>query len=234
MASNKKIAQLFAGSALIAAFLLAWTSPARCTNCTSSISVSCTIASPGSYTLTANITGGTGADALPVTTAGDVTIDLGGFSIQGGTTSGQAIDGCAGSACTTNVTVKNGHVKSSGTYGIDTDTITDVETTQLTGNTSYAIWPGVVATFSQSAIVNNSNIGINGSSENVTLDAVVTGNSGSGIVTGTGGLVAEVVSASNTGTGISAGTDTGYTRDVTGGNTTGCSGGVSLGQNLCN
>lgn len=234
MASNKRIAQLLAGSFLIVTFLLAWTSPGPCANCGSSISVSCTIASPGSYTLTANITGAAGADALPITTAGDVTIDLGGFGIQGGTTSGQAVDGCAGSACTNNVTVKNGHVKSSGNVGINTDTIQDVETTQVISNGSYGIYPGPVATFSDSIIVGNS-VGIYGSNENVSLDDVVSGNTGDGISTGTGGLVAEVVSAVNGSTGIAAGTDTGYTRDVNGGNTTaGCSGGVSLGQNLCN
>ncbi len=50
------------------------------------------IIQPGSYFLTRDLTGVSGADGITVNTSGDVSLDLGGFSLRGAADSGQGIN----------------------------------------------------------------------------------------------------------------------------------------------
>lgn len=70
------------------------------------------IATPGSYVLTSNLTPPAGADAINVF-AGDVTIDLNGFEINGSGAAGNGIVGFA-----TGLTVRNGSVTGFSGTGI--------------------------------------------------------------------------------------------------------------------
>ena len=224
-----------ATSLLLFGLLIGWSGEAFCANCGATISGPCTIASAGGYTLSGNVSQGTAnTDALPfANSVNDVTVNLTGWTVTGGSGTGQGINACAGATCGENTTVTNGHVKASGQYAIDLDNNEDVEQVQTYQNGNNGIWPSNTGIVYQTINYNNSGDGINTSSNNSIMQNVSASNTSNGITTGTGGLVADNASSSNTSTGLSAGTDTGYGRNVLGGNTTCISGGKSMSDNVC-
>jgi hypothetical protein len=76
-----------------------------------------TIAQPGSYYLTTNLTGVNGADGITITSGG-VTLDLKGFALIGVPGSGSAINIPATSLCT-NLTILNGTVRDWDGAGVE-------------------------------------------------------------------------------------------------------------------
>lgn len=204
-------------------------------NCTSSISAPCAIATPGSYTFTASVTGVANTDAIPVT-ANDVTVNMGGWKLTGGSGTGQGLDACSVS-CVTNTTVTNGHVISSGSHGLDLGgNVGDIEDVQAIGNGGYGLYLANQSIVYHTVTTSDTTFGILGEEYNVIERNTASANSGGGIEALTGGVVAENAASSNTlNYGLVMSTETGYSRNVTGANYySGCNGGGSMGQNLCN
>src|SRR6202521_2155822 len=197
-----------ATSLLLFGLLIGWSGEALCANCSATISTPCTIASAGGYTLSGNVTQGTAnTDALPfANSVNDVTVNLTGWSVTGGSGTGQGIDACNGT-CGENTAVTNGHVKAAGQYGIDLDNNEDVEQVQTYQNGNNGIWPSNTGIVYQTINYNNSGDGINTSSNNSIMQNVSASNTSNGITTGTGGLVADNASTSHTTTGLSPRTD---------------------------
>ena len=76
-----------------------------------------TIASPGSYYLTGNLTGLAGTNGITVT-SGDVTLDLNGFALLGVSNSATGIQVAGAANPCTNVAIRNGTVRGWGGSGV--------------------------------------------------------------------------------------------------------------------
>ena len=75
-----------------------------------------TIANPGSYYLTGNLTGVAGTNGITVA-SGDVTLDLNGFALLGVSNSMSGIQVASASSACTNVAIRNGTVRGWGGAG---------------------------------------------------------------------------------------------------------------------
>lgn len=133
---------------------------------------------PGSYYLSANITGAAGLHGIQID-ASDVTLDLNGFNIQGvpGSDHGIVIGPFRG------VTINGGTVTGFGMRGIDAAT------------SRACIFDSIISR-------NNGDKGIAAGFDTVLRHCVASGNSGDGIFTNTGGLVTACVSSLNAGDGF--------------------------------
>jgi hypothetical protein len=231
---TRNTVKLLAGSLFLLAVLLTRVPEAR-SACSSTISAACTITTAGYYTLSTNVTGAANGDAIDVA-ANDVTINLAGYSVEGGSGSGEAINACTANPCVVNTKVYNGHIKSSGAYGADLGTPSVIEQVQGAANGSVPIYPDNDSiVFQTIAYGTTGSTGIEGFADSVLTQNVSGDNGGSGIESGSGGVVMDNASSSNTsGYALDLGTNTGYGRNVGGGNSSGCvTGGTTMGDNVC-
>ncbi|MBL8760391.1 MAG: right-handed parallel beta-helix repeat-containing protein, partial [Phycisphaerae bacterium] len=161
------------------------------------------IAQPGSYYLTANLTGVTGKHGIEIAVSG-VTIDLNGFDVVGVTGS---LDGIATVASSLrNITIRNGSVRNWGDDGIDlfsgTTKVARVEGVHSTGNVAYGIRLGDAGLASDCHASYNGESGISGAL--TVIGCVARNNTQYGISIVNGGTIANSSALTNTNYGIYA------------------------------
>lgn len=138
-----------------------------------------TITQPGSYYVTANLTGNPGGITI---SASGVTLDLMGFELVGGTGDGIAVSGAR-----TNIAIRNGTVRNWGSNGVNAST-------------------GHNAQYEALRVSHNAGAGLYAGSGSIVSRCTVTGNTGNGIVASDGTSVADCAARQNGGNGILAGT----------------------------
>ena len=136
------------------------------------------ISEPGSYYVVSNLTAAGGPNDGIVIAANDVSLDLNGFTLDGGGTGGSGVH--VGFGNHTNVLVRNGTIRGWAGDGVDA------------ANTSNS-------RFENLRISNNGLIGINVGSGGTVSGCSVQGSSATGIATGDGCVVKDCVSKDNTG-----------------------------------
>jgi parallel beta-helix repeat protein len=197
-----------------------------------------TITGPGSYRLTSNLdTGGgsPGAIATGIAVAGDITIDLNGFTIDGGSSASNGIQLSDGD----NWEIRNGTVRGF-VNGIQQSSVSDghrVVGIRAIGNTSSGI---ALANGSGHLVKDCLALDNGGDGIRVGMDSTVTGstafnNSGDGIDVSSGSRVTGNVANGNGVDGIEASGDSvliGNTADDNTGGTV--DGGSQMGTNVCN
>ena len=157
-----------------------------------------TITEPGSYYLTEEIdTPGGGITIV----ASDVTIDLKGFSLSGGTNDGIFVSGPR-----ENITVKNGVVRGWGLTGVNLASATSSQVSHIraTSNLGTGIQVGQNGTSSDCIAMNNTGVGISMSDRSTLSDCVATSNGGNGIEAGSACVIRSCTAVSNAAHGISA------------------------------
>lgn len=137
------------------------------------------ITQPGSYYLTGNVAGAASKSGIKVA-ASNVTIDLCGFTLTGGTGSQ---DGIQGSSGLSNVSVSNGTITGWQSWGIDMDTVAGCRIRDVTCE-------------------NNLDGGIRVDTRSNVEFCVCSGNDGEGIRIGGAGVVSHCVCTANTQNGI--------------------------------
>ena len=187
------------------------------------------ITQPGSYYLTGNITGVVGKHGIEIAASG-VTLDLNGFDMSGVAAMG-AFDGISVTLLNqSNITIRNGSVRSWGDEGIDlgtiaaancrfegvsarsnagngilvgpTSTLTDCTATSNAGN---GISTGINSHITSCSATNNTSNGINATISSTLTDCSASSNTGFGIVVGNGGTASNCSAYDNAGFGISVG-----------------------------
>lgn len=162
------------------------------------------ISQPGSYYLTANITGVNGESGIEIG-ASNVTIDLTGFTLQGvsGSFDGISIDGAP-----SRITIRNGVLTGWGGSGVDLGGTSAVgsliENIHAASNGDFGIRStdgGIIRNCVASA---NVNTGIIGYSRCVIESCLALQNGGGGISTGGGSTVRSCVGRLNSGAGVIA------------------------------
>jgi len=144
------------------------------------------INSPGSYYLTANLTGISGSSGITIA-SGNVTLDLNGFTLQGVPGS---LDGVFVSGTFTNVIVRNGTVTGWGAIGVDA---------WLSGFPRNLV-------FEHLTISGNGARGLYTEAGSIVRDCLFIGNAGDGIYSGGssgGGDIAGCIARNNGGYGFS-------------------------------
>lgn len=142
------------------------------------------ITQSGSYYLTGNVAGGSGKSGI-VIAADNVSIDLGGFTLEGGTGS---LDGIRPSGYRSNIIIRNGIVKSWGGHGI---------TNYVYGfpngsGTSFSLIENIISS-------NNGSAGIRSSFGGIVRNCIARDNGGTGIATTNHGGVIEGCSSDGNG-----------------------------------
>ncbi len=177
-----------------------------------------TIANPGSYILTSNLTvPNTSTDAIQLT-SGRVRLDLNGFSILG--TGTPPCSGCPAS-CTGStgrgvystvaleeISIINGSIRGMGAAGINLIASMEIDRVSITHNAGGgAIITGGPALVSRSGFGRNASAGLSGPSgaSIVVSDSVAACNAGDGIQLSGGSLVRSVTSINNNNDGINVG-----------------------------
>jgi hypothetical protein len=227
---------------------------ASATNCTSSITAPCVIASSGSFTLNSNLSvsgstnqgsicnpnGNLGTGICLNSNVNNVTINLNGHTI---TASGSgAYDAICGQS-NSGVTIKNGIVDGKGigfTYGVsatgDNARIEGLSVHSNSGSLNYqGMYLGNAAVAAGNVVTGSSNAGIVCGTDCVISHNVSNNNGSIGISTSSGGLVEEnTVMGNSTGLSLGSGTAaTAYGENVLVNTPTNVSGGQSIGKNVC-
>ena len=161
------------------------------------------ITQPGSYYLTAHITGEPGKSGIEIDSS-NVTLDLNGFTVQGVSGALHGID-CSGQQ---NV-VRNGTVMSWPSWGISAggpfcridDVIVNANNGGGIGAGGYALVTGCIAT--NSADLSGTGHGISTGNYSVIRDCTTTSNMGCGLRVGHVSVVSNVVAYGNHSTGAS-------------------------------
>lgn len=156
----------------------------------------------GSYYLTKNLTTERAGNGIEVH-ADDVTIDLNGFALKGGSGSGAGIRGFALGVARAyeNLRVVNGTVRGWDAWGLDVSGIENVQLAGLrvTANGSGGVRTGKCAAITGVTVRDNDGVGIE-SGDCTTVHAVnVVGNQGHGIVVGKGSTVSSSSACENDG-----------------------------------
>ena len=142
-----------------------------------------TIAAPGSYYLTGNLTGVSGQVGINITSS-FVTIDLNGFSLIG---VGGSIDGIRAMVVgTKHIVIRNGVIRNWGQGGITADNAAQVHARDL-------------------QLDANGGGGLLVGPRSIVRDTTSTGNTGHGIAAGTGSTIIGCTASNNTQWGITAG-----------------------------
>ena len=159
-----------------------------------------TINAPGSYYLTGNISGASNTDGIRINVSG-VTIDLNGFEMTGAGTIGHAINALA---AVSNVTIRNGVVRSWGDRGLNLENVTNARIEKMTasGCGDQGARTGTNAVVSDSSFVGNTTGLVVGTGSAVT-HSIANDNTGTGFTIGSGGTITACSAAQNGGTGIS-------------------------------
>lgn len=135
-----------------------------------------TISAPGSYYLTRDLTGVSGASGITIT-ASFVSIDLNGFSLIG---AGGSLDGInASTAGTKQIAIRNGVIRGWGRGGISAT-------------------PVVEATVEDLRVQGNGNTGVSLGSRGVVSRTIATGNAGQGFSLGSSSTVVECTAEGHT------------------------------------
>ena len=171
------------------------------------------ITTSGSYYLVANIDTGRslGAGIIRLAESGirvsasDVTIDLNGFTISGGTNdlSGISVDsGLKG------ITIRNGHINGFGVDGINADGVNCglYENLCLDNNKDDGLEVGSDTVIRNCRAVGNGDMGFVANSGVTITESVAQGNGDDGFLVGAAGVISRCVSRSNEGYGINAAT----------------------------
>lgn len=161
------------------------------------------ITQPGSYYLTANVTGVNAKHGIEIAASG-VTLDLNGFDLVGVAGS---LDGVVVTPLNlVNINVRNGSVRSWGGSGInllDASTsaanVADIVATQ---NVSAGIRMGFGGTITRCTCFNNPGVGIAGAAGTVITECAAYVNGSHGITTGSGCTISRCTVRSNQGDGI--------------------------------
>ena len=158
------------------------------------------ITQPGSYYLTANLNGSSGKAGVRVDT-GDVTIDLNGFSLQGGSFSGDGVEIIGGSK---NVRVTNGSVRG-WNVGIRSNSIGNhmFDHLRLSGNRGGGLIAGGTGNIISNCAANaNTGVGLQLGENGMITDSTATANTVNGIVAGVGSRVVRCNGSNNGASGI--------------------------------
>jgi hypothetical protein len=164
------------------------------------------ITQPGSYYLTGNITGVSGKHGIEIVASG-VTLDLNGFDLVGVAGMG-AFDGVsATTANLSNITVRNGSVRSWGQDGVDLGSSTVRNSTvvevRIGDNAGNGISVGNSSIVSACTSFNNAGSGIVAIVGCTISACTANNNSGEGILTGNGSTISDCIAYSNDANGIS-------------------------------
>ena len=163
------------------------------------------ITQPGSYYLTANVTGGAGRHGIEIAASG-VTLDLMGFDLVGVPGS---LDGVTVTVAGVNIAVVNGSVRSWGGDGVDLATAipinTRVEQVHASGNTGTGILTSSGSTVSNCSASFNVASGIHTGNGGAVTNSSATGNGVIGISTLGGCTVTNCAGYKNSGNGIQVG-----------------------------
>jgi len=161
------------------------------------------ITQPGSYYLTANITGVNAKYGIEIAASG-VTVDLNGFDLVGVAGS---LDGVAVTPLNlVNINVRNGSVRSWGGNGINlldaATSATNVADIVASQNAGGGIKMGFGGTITRCTCYNNTGFGIAGASGTVITECASNTNGSHGITTGSGCTISRNTVRSNVGDGI--------------------------------
>jgi len=161
------------------------------------------ITQPGSYYLTANVTGVSAKYGIEIAASG-VTVDLNGFDLVGVPGS---LDGVAVTPLNlVNVNVRNGSVRSWGGNGINlldaATSATNVADIVASQNAGGGIKMGFGGTITRCTCYNNTGFGIAGASGTVITECASNTNGSHGITTGSGCTISRNTVRSNVGDGI--------------------------------
>ncbi len=159
------------------------------------------ITAPGSYYLTGNITGVAGKIGVEVA-ASDVTIDLGGFALQGVPGS---LAGIGATVTASGLTVRNGTTRGWGDCGIgftNSDSCR-VESVTAISNTFSGILAGNTAVITGCAAQNNGSLGIKGGAGSVITGCTASGNGSLGFAAHEGSLFSGCTARNNGPAGFS-------------------------------
>lgn len=162
-----------------------------------------TITQPGSYYLTTNLVGGA-TNGITVA-ANDVTIDLGGFVLDG---NGVAFSGIALPNAQTNLVVRNGVVKRwNGAAGVEAFNTYNahVEGVQASGNGGDGLRTGFGSRVKDCAASGNGGSGFRLNANSALIHSVARLNGAAGILTDNGCVVQGCTAAGNQAYGISVG-----------------------------
>ena len=163
------------------------------------------ITQPGSYYLTANITGSVGKHGIEIVASG-VTLDLNGFDLVGALGMG-AFDGVhAGGTGLTGIAVTNGSIRGWGQDGINLgDTgvaeACRVDSVLAAGNARVGIYGGVNSQLTRCSGTDGT-YGLYVRSSSSLLDCSASGNSSDGITTDSGTTLSNCSSGNNAGAGF--------------------------------
>jgi parallel beta-helix repeat protein len=159
------------------------------------------ISQSGSYRLTGNLMPALGQVAISIT-VNDVTLDLNGFAIIGpgaGTASGVTV-----MASQTNITVRNGTIKSMGGTGIIAGNFARVEKVQLINNLGSGVFVASFSTVSGNIVSGNGLGGISVGQGSTVSGNTVNQNARSGILLSAGGCTVAGNTAFGNGTDATA------------------------------
>ena len=161
------------------------------------------ITQPGSYYLTANVTGVNAKYGIEIAASG-VTVDLNGFDLVGVAGS---LDGVAVTPLNlVNINVRNGSVRSWGGNGINlldaATSATNVADIVASQNVVGGIKMGFGGTITRCTCYNNTGFGIAGASGTVITECASNTNGSHGITTGSGCTISRCTVRSNLGDGI--------------------------------
>jgi hypothetical protein len=163
-----------------------------------------TITQPGSYYAVSNLTLSGTTNGITVLVS-DVTIDLGGFTLDG---NGTGATGIAAPAAQTNLVVRNGIVKRwQGTAGIEAFNVLNVQVTQVqaTDNAGHGIRAGAGSRVSDCTCSGNGSNGVVVWDNSLVAKTIARLNGSFGIVANNGSTVSDCASAGNRSSGISTG-----------------------------
>ncbi len=161
------------------------------------------ITQPGSYYLTANITGAVGKHGIEITASG-VTLDLNGFDLNGVPGSFSGVNVTVDNLV--NIAVVNGSVRAWGVGGIDLTSGRScrVEGVLASRNTATGIRAGVGSTITNCSASFNTGGGIGTGDGSTITNCAAYLNGGDGISVGNGSTITNCSASQNTGSGIRA------------------------------
>ncbi|MEM7392683.1 MAG: right-handed parallel beta-helix repeat-containing protein, partial [Verrucomicrobiota bacterium] len=164
------------------------------------------IVTSGSYYVSANLSGSTGTNGVTIS-ANDVTLDLNGFTLTGGTGTihGILIDGAR-----QRITIRNGSIRNWGHTGLRANQAKHCRFEHLvvssngyeSGGGGYGIWCGNVATIRSCDVIQNQEFGIRGDFFVSIFDSVASENGSDGIHIAGNSRVVQSESRFNGGAGI--------------------------------
>ena len=170
------------------------------------------IAQAGSYYLTGNITGASNTDGIRIS-ANDVTIDLNGFAMIGAGGNG---DGVNVSTALSNITVRNGVLRTWGHQGMNLENASNlhVESVIVSGGGDFGLNVGPQTVIRDSIFSSNAGGGVRSASVKrgiAILNSSANENTGNGFTLVAGATMTNCVANGNTKVGIQAGSGSAVT-----------------------